>query len=224
MLRLALVLALTTVVVAAGVLLLTRGDDPADGPSAAPSGDPTPSLAELDTTAVTVARAGFCSRLDQEAVAEALGAAPTDARAWEDGERARLGGGPSGARTRDIAHEFGCAWSAGQGAGDKRSARAWVFAPPVTPGQARDYRDAARSRQGCRPQPDAPAYGKPSVALVCGSGSGQGGQGGRLEASYRGLFGDAWLVCSVSGPGPRRELVERTSRWCAATLQAASAQ
>ena len=46
---------------------------------------------------------------------------------------------------------------------------------------------------------------------------------GAVVASYRGLFGDAWLSCSVEPAGPDDGLVERTGRWCVTVLQAASA-
>jgi hypothetical protein len=113
---------------------------------------------------------------------------------------------------RDVAHEFGCLWRA-QGV----VSRAWVFAPPVTPRAARDLVDAARATTGCEPIVDAPDFGRPSYGSICTAGA-------RQEATFRGLFGDAWVSCELSASGIAREqLVDRTGRWCVAVAQAARA-
>jgi hypothetical protein len=44
------------------------------------------------------------------------------------------------------------------------------------------------------------------------------------EVTFHGLFGDAWLSCSLSAVGADQDgLVDRTGRWCVAVAQAASA-
>ena len=98
-------------------------------------------------------------------------------------------------------------------------ARAWLFAPPVTPARARDLIKAAGAAKGCRPEPQDPGFGQQSVAVVCD-------KGGTTTASYRGLFGDAWLSCSVAvatGSVDQPALLDRTGRWCVQVAEAASA-
>lgn len=199
---------LLPLVVALG--LVTTGcsgsEDPAAAPSATEVGTP---LADLETSELTVVRGSFCDRVAAPAVEAAIGGEPATSRAHDNGERLELGDG------RDVVHEFGCDYRAEDGT----SARAWVFAPPVPPGRATQLVEAAVAPRGCRPDPRAPAFGRPSVALVC---SGDGG----VEASYRGLFGDAWLTCSVEVPSATADegdLLGRAGRWCAAVLAAAGA-
>jgi hypothetical protein len=109
----------------------------------------------------------------------------------------------------DVAHEFGCSWSAADGG----EARGWVFAPPVTAAQARRLVRTAARTTGCTELPDAAVFGTPSVAVTCTDGATQ-------TVSYRGLFGDAWLACSLQGVGPVDpvELAERADRWCATVV------
>ena len=201
-----------------GVLMLTaacEGDTPAPAPAPTSS---TP-LGELATETVTVARDGFCARVAPAAVEEALGAAPTDADAWANGERATLAPGLT-----DVAHEYGCRWTA-----DGTTVRAWVFAPPVTAGQAEGLRRAATRAEDCDPVADAPRFGSRGVAVRCAGGTGgAGGSGGSgAVTAFHGLFGDAWLSCSVETSGsasvPPAEALDRAGRWCATVLQAAAA-
>ena len=114
------------------------------------------------------------------AVEEALGAAPEEASAYGNGDQARLAPG-----IRDRAHEYGCSWTA-----DGTTAAAWVYAPPVSRVVATELLRQARAVKGCEPVTAAPAYGEPSAGLVCTSTRGR-------EVTFRGLFGDAWLVCSL---------------------------
>jgi hypothetical protein len=109
-----------------------------------------------------------------------------------------------------VAHEYGCRWSAADGT----TAQGWVFAPPVTPGQAERLRRAAAKADGCRAVPDAPRFGSRSVAVRCDDGT----------TAFHGLFGDAWLSCSVTVRGSASgDAVERTGRWCVSVAQAAAA-
>jgi hypothetical protein len=87
----------------------------------------------------------------------------------------------------------------------------------VTEERASDLIDEASGRGSCTQPAAAPSYGAPSLALVCPAGN-------RLWASFRGLFGDAWLACSLSVPAAvgEDELLDRAGRWCVAVAQAAS--
>jgi hypothetical protein len=195
-----------TAAVVGGVLLLR--DSPSAtpeqaAPSSTPEPTPAPSLADVDTTSLVVARTGFCDRVADDAVTAALGARATGGNAYGNGERAVLADG-----VEDVAHEFGCVWTAGDA-----EARAWVFAPPVSPSDAQALRKAAGAQDGCRASDGAAAFGEPGVALVCRTPAGP-------VASYRGLFGDAWLACSVGGAS-RQDAVGRADRWCAAVAVAA---
>jgi hypothetical protein len=174
-------------------------------PSAAPtSAAPTP-LAEFATDTLTVARSDFCSRVAPAAVEDAVGGESESADTWANGDRARLADGVT-----DVAHEYGCRWSAADGT----TAQGWVFAPPVTPRQAERLRRAAAKADGCRAVPDAPRFGSRSVAVRCDDGT----------TAFHGLFGDAWLSCSVTVRGPAAgDAVERTGRWCVSVAQAAAA-
>lgn len=193
---------LTLVPVAVGVTV--AGDRTPD--EAKPVAYRGTDLADFDSSAAVVQRGAFCDLIPDEAVDEALDGAEADLTAYDNGaETDALPGG-------DVAHEYGCRFAA-----DGSEARAWVFAPPVTEKRAQALVKASSTR-GCRAEPDAPAYGEPSVALVCASGD-------RREVSYRGLFGDAWLTCSLAAPSGAQEgdQVERAGRWCVAAAQAASA-
>jgi len=201
----------TVVVVVLGVLAVRGGDGEPDadagaGASPAPA-EPTP-LADLDTTTLAVARASFCDAVTDETVAAALDGSPTRSAAYDDGEQVRLVRG-----TEDVAHEYGCLWRSGD-----VIARAWVFAPPVTPERARELARETRRTEGCERLRDAADYGVRSVALVCDTPRGP-------VVSHRGLFGDAWLTCTLTAPEStdRDELLERADLYCSGVAQAASA-
>jgi pyruvate/2-oxoglutarate dehydrogenase complex dihydrolipoamide acyltransferase (E2) component len=176
-------------------------------PAAAPSPSST-SLADFPTDALAVARASFCSRVAPAAVEDALEGAVESSRTWANGERASLAAG-----VRDIAHEFGCSWTGADGT----TVRGWVFAPPVTRRQAGDLQRGAEHAKGCDPVPGASPYGARTAAVRCTSG-------GRVATSFHGLFGDAWLSCSLTARGgDRAALLDRTDRWCVTVAQAAAA-
>lgn len=177
------------------LVLLGCTSEPED-PPAEPEASSTP-LQDFATDDVAIARGEFCARVAPDAVAAALGAEPADADTWANGDRTRLSDG-----VRDVAHEYGCSWTAADGS----VARAWVFAPPVTTSAAAALGRQSRRADGCRPVPDAPAYGDPSVAVRCGD-----------EIAFHGLFGDAWLSCSL-----QTSELDRAGRWCVAVAQAAS--
>lgn len=186
------------------------GDD--DGPAApAAGGESATPLADVDTTSLVVARAPFCEEVAAAAVEAALGGEPTSSDSWDNGEPVDVTGGS------DVAHEFGCTWT-GDGA-SPAVASAWVFAPPVTADRARELVRSTTSARGCTEVEDDAALGSPSAAVVCREGD-------AVEASYRGLLGDAWLTCTVREPATASDgdaLAVRAGRWCAAVLAAAGA-
>ncbi|MDN4160304.1 hypothetical protein [Nocardioides abyssi] len=210
-------LAVTLLVVAAGLGIRLgvagpEGSDDPDSPGEPGSGQDVPaavsppeSLAGLETRGLAALRAPFCAGIAEAAVVDALGGEPTRAEAYDNGETAALT--PT---VTDVSHEHGCLWS-----DTRTTARGWVFAPPVTPARARGLADGAAAGRGCSRVPDAPALGEPDVALVCDRGDVR-------EASYRGLLGDAWLVCSITAPRAldRAEHLDRAGRWCAAVVTA----
>ncbi len=186
-----------------------EGSGPAEPtPSAA---EPTP-LGDYEVAGLALARASACPALDDEAVARALGGEVTDSTSYSSGEPATLAVG-----VRDVAHEAGCVFSGEEGT----TARAWTFAPPVSPPRAKAVVRTLAQEEGCTRVQDAPAFGKPGLGRTCSRGR-------RLVGSYGGLFGDAWVGCSVAvptsaarGPKGRRSLVRRTGEWCVQVLEAA---
>lgn len=211
---LAIALVLTALPVAAAVWL-TGGDEPEE-PAATeePASYSSTPLADYDTSDVTIARAGFCDRVQPEAVAEALGADPAGSSDYGNGDQVELVPGE-----KDVAHEYGCSFEAPDGT----EARAWVFAPPVTTARAEDLVAEAKRIPGCAKRHHAGAYGDPTLTLICIYRE-------STIASYRGLFGDAWLSCSLKVPEARgaadrltpKALLDRTGRWCVAAAEAAS--
>ncbi|MDN4172495.1 hypothetical protein QWY28_06035 [Nocardioides sp. SOB77] len=201
----------TGVVVGSGVALTGPQDaaDTADRtapPAAGPAVlAPGTGLEDLETRGLAALRAPFCAGVTAAAVEDALGGPAVRAEAYDNGETAELT-----PQVTDVAHEHGCTWG-----GARTTARGWVFAPPVTPARARGLADGATAGRGCSRVADAPDLGEPGVALVCRRGDVR-------EASYRGLLGDAWLVCSITAPRSldRTEHLERASRWCAAVVTA----
>ena len=202
--------AVTVAVVAVGIPLLDRDGDQDPGTTTAPT-SPSTAPAPRSTIGLAVERAQFCDLVSDEDLTDALGGDVADATSYGDGDRARVAGG--GGR-RDVAHEFACTWRASDGT----TAEAWVFAPPVTISRSRSLRRSARRADGCREVPGAPDFGAGSVTLVCGDGA-------AAEASQRGLFGDAWLTCSLTaGESGADDLVARTGDWCTAVAVAAAAK
>jgi hypothetical protein len=206
-------------ILAIGTVLALTGCS-GGGSSSTPAGsgpttvatDPGTSLADVDTTALIVPRAPFCDLVDPAAVTRALGTKPAGAAAYRSGQRTRIT-----ADVTDVVHEFGCEWTT---AGS--SARAWVFVPPVTRQRARALVRAEQTRPECGntggDSAGKPVYGEPSVFSECRVGDG-------FEVAYRGLFGDAWLTCTLTSRiSTEPEVAHRADRWCAAVaIGAASA-
>jgi hypothetical protein len=197
--------AVTAVAVGAGVLV--RG---APGPDPKLPGKAmfrTTPLAEYDTTGVAVTRAPFCAALDDRQVAAALGGPPTATETWANGDPVDLGNGVA-----DVGHEFGCRFTGADGT----LAQAWLFAPPVDAPTAAQLVKRAGRAAGCQAG-SGPAFGSPTLALTCT-------KDGVTRASYRGLFGDGWLVCEVARPaGATWDVADRAGRWCVGVLEAAQA-
>ncbi|RHW27622.1 hypothetical protein D0Z08_08050 [Nocardioides immobilis] len=205
-----LAVVLTTLPVATGVLVLDD-EAPAMTPPEPPAYASTP-LTDYDTTVVALSRAPFCDRIPEEALTEALaGDVGWTVTAYRNGQAAQMAPGVD-----DVAHEYGCRVD-GAGLADGEL-RAWLFVPPVPRSRATELIADASGRPGCTRPAQAPAYGAPSVALVCPSGD-------RRWASFRGLFGDAWLTCSLAAPTsvPEQDLLDRAGRWCVAVAKAAAA-
>lgn len=176
------------------------GDEPSE-PSAAP---PATALGDLDTASVSVARADFCSTIPDAAAEAALDDSVARTAHYGNGDSVEIAAGIT-----DVSHEFGCRFAGESGT----EARAWVFAPQVTPAKARELAAELRRTKGCTPLPQAAAFGTPTIAVSCTSKAG-------VTASYRGLFGDAWLACSVTRTSAAG-LPGAADRWCSAVLAAA---
>ncbi|WGL53510.1 hypothetical protein P5P86_06665 [Nocardioides sp. BP30] len=166
-------------------------------PKHAPADPLATRLAAVDTTALTVRRAAFCSALPEATVTAALGGRITGRASWHPGQTVQLS-----TKVKDVADEYGCSWTSSTGG----TARAWVFEPPVTADRA--ARLAAAKPTGCTSLTGtpAPAYGAPTSALACGD-----------STLLRGLFGDAWLSCELSGTD-----LDLVGRWCLAVARAAA--
>jgi hypothetical protein len=189
--------------IAVGVGVLTLKDDTPEEPEV--KGD----LSTADTTTMHVRRGAFCDRVPTEDATEALGGAASEKKAYGDGDQTAISG-----QVDDVAQEYGCIWTGPEGSAT--SARAWVFAPPVTLDWATQMTKSVP--KGCQAAP-SPAYGKPSVALTCTGAEKQ------TKVVFRGLFGDAWLSCELTGKAgePAETVQQRASRWCLVTATAAAA-
>jgi hypothetical protein len=185
-----------------------------DGDAAAPVAAAGTPLASVDTSLIAVARAPFCERLTTVVVERALGGRTADATSYGNGDRAEVVPG-----VKDVAHEFACTFTAADGT----TARAWLFAPPITRDRAAGLVTTAAGAEGCTEVTGAARFGDPSVAVQCLTRTGDPLQG--TTVTYQGLFGDAWLACSLAVPGAtvRVDQVDQTSRWCAAVVLAAAA-
>lgn len=152
-----------------------------DRPTAAPS-----TLSDLEDDTPEIGRIAFCDLVPDTAVSTALGSDPEDLVERQPGTR----------------QEVGCAWTAGE-----VTARAWVFARPVSDALAAQVvRDAAR-RPGCSVERSS-GYGAPAVVQECERGS-------TLRVRHAGRFGDTWLSCELEGPAAAG-VAARAEAWCVA--------
>jgi hypothetical protein len=166
--------------------------------SATPAPSPTP-IASLDTAAIQIPRIEFCRLVPSAAVTDALGGKAVSGAAYGNGDEVVLPGVGT-----DVVHEIGCSWT---GTGES-SARAWVFARPVSRGFAQDVVSSSTKAKGCRVVAGAP-YGEPSMLQVCTLRT------GHVRIRHAGLFGQTWLTCEISASGVvQADLLTRTDRWC----------
>lgn len=161
-------------------------------------------LASVGTDAVPVERAEFCDALSKDAVATALGGPASGTDHYGDGDTVEISPGVT-----DVAHEFNCTFVGADGS----SARAWVFAPPVTRARAAELAERPVDAPDCAALLGAPLFGDPTSATRCE-------RNGRSTVSFRGLFGDAWLTCEVTVATEATDVQERADRWCVAVIQA----
>ncbi len=194
---------LTTVAILGGLSFVSNDPSGATADPSRPVSEPTP-LADYDTSTLRLTRGAFCDRLNAETIARALGGSATETTDWQPGERLP--------ESQQISNEFGCSWSAGS-----VSVRAWVFAPPITPGRAADFTDES-VRQACTRVRGAPPLGSPSLTQQCRTEAGTG-----LTGIY-GLVGDSWVGCEIDGTdqSDRARPVEHVGEWCVAVLEALS--
>ena len=181
------------------------GDGGGTGSAREPAAEPTP-ITAFDSASAALTRDDFCDRIPDEAVTAAVGqVASTDH--YGNGERKTITAGVT-----DVAHEFSCTFPGDSGA----IARAWVFAPRITRGQAKALVAEVRRARGCRVV-DGHAFGTPGTGSVCTTRDG-------TEATYRGLFTDAWFSCSVTAEDlDEPTLLEQAGQWCVSSATAAQA-
>ena len=168
-------------------------------PKSTPTPAPTP-IGQLNTDAMTLARVDFCALLPDPAVRKALGGGLGDQVSWRNGERAQID-----TDTRDVAHEYGCAWTART----VRRQRVDLRAPDhlrVRQGGAREDL-APEGLHGRRPGPTSAAR-----------------TGSRTAGSPTAPSGSGWPGCSRTPSSPARcrprpkendqTLAERADEWC----------
>jgi hypothetical protein len=193
--------ALRRAVLATGLVtalaMVAAGCADSDPPPPEPA-RPTP-LAKLDTSAMVIPRIAFCDLVSDGAAADALGGEVAETDEWSAGDPV----GSEGGRV-DVASEFGCSWSAEDGS----TARAWVFAVPVTQRLAEKALREGAEHKGCR-TPSGPAFGSPSQVQVCTLDE------GTTRIRHAGLFGDAWLSCELASSSEDTAVLrERADAWC----------
>jgi hypothetical protein len=177
---------------------------PTEAASEAADSDKT--LRDVDTTALVVPRAPFCDRVEPGAVTRALGEEAADVSAYRSGQRVKITDDVD-----DVVHEFGCRWTAGD-----RTAEAWVFAPPITRERAAALVATVQDSPKCLDDVGTPDFGRPSA--VCASDSGDA-----RAITVQGLFGDAWLTCSLTlAEESQQEVHDRAMAWCAAVATGAA--
>jgi hypothetical protein len=181
------------------------GDGGDSGSGREPAAEPTP-ITAFDATSAALTREDFCDRIPDEAVTAAVGEVASTHH-YGNGERTPITGDVT-----DVAHEFNCTFTGGSGA----VARAWIFVPRVTRNQAKALVADVRKTKGCRAV-DGESFGTPGTGSVCTTSDG-------TEATYRGLFTDAWFSCSVTAKDlDEPTLLEQTGQWCVSSATAAEA-
>ena len=174
--------------------------DEGDAESASPTATP---LSEVDLTGVVATRSAFCDALETEPVAAVLGGDPDITIAYDSGQRTEVATG-----LRDVANEYSCYFERGS-EDDQRTARAWLFAQPITPAEAEGFIKEREVEEACKPAGEL-SFGDPGLVQTCGTGT-------RRRVTAVGLFGDGWLTCQATSPASvaEEELLEQTQLWCA---------
>lgn len=210
-LLLAIVVVLALAVTGAALVFGPSAEEP-ESPQAAPPTSPSPSAtstrAPLDLSNLPVDRTLACDAVEDEALATALGSAPTAENSYVSGDRVEIAPGVT-----DTAHEDLCGFES-----PRTKAKVWVFVAPVSTPRARRLVREVRATPRCTFPADATGFGTPGLTSVCIRGD-------SVVTTLRGLFGDTWLSCelSVSGPAGPDAARTRAERWCvhvAATLGA----
>lgn len=185
-------------VLALVAMLALTGCGTSENPKSTPTPAPTP-IAQLNTPAMTLARVDFCALLPDPAVRKALAGGLGDQVSWRNGERALID-----TDTRDVAHEYGCAWTR-----EQYAASAWIYARPITSEFAKAVLDKTSHRQGCTAKA-GPDFGSPHGQQNCRLPD------GTKRVRLAGLFKDTYLTCQVQAP-PKEDdqtLAERADEWC----------
>jgi hypothetical protein len=210
----ALAAALAAAVVASGCSLSPEASEESS-PSVAPSD------ADLDLSGVPVQRALFCDLVADEDVRQALEGSVRNTAHYGNGDEVEVRPGQV-----DVSHEFGCVF---EGPGGK-VARAWVFARPVTVGEARALVRRARRGDDCA-FPESVRFGAPTLTSVCEVAGPPPEEAPMVRARLEGLFGDSWVGCEITEPlvreegaGARADVVQRADQWCTEVVTAVGAQ
>lgn len=206
---------LTPALLATACSTSLRSTDAPASPKASASASASAGNARLDLSRLPVPRADFCPALSTRDVSTALDGSVTRTSHYGDGDEFEVRPG-----YRDVSHEFGCVF---QGA-DGSAAKVWVFARPVSRGEARTLVRRERRQAGCS-FPRSLRFGRPGLTSVCRV-PGSKPHARDLRARLEGLFRDSWLACEVSRPaerGRRSDLLRRAEQWCVDAVTAASA-
>jgi hypothetical protein len=177
-------------------------DDPATTASD-PASSATTSTAPSDQASRTPtgARADFCAQIPAAKVRAAIDGRSVYDESWQPGQPADLIGG-----AHENGAEYGCTWTAKDGT----TVTAWMFARPVTAAEATQL--VRKDGPGCERR-RAPQYGEPSSTVQCINDD-------DTVTRSQGLFGDAWIGCSLQTPGILTKL-DRANAWCATVRGAA---
>ena len=145
-----------------------------------------------------------------KAVTDALGGEADSEAAYGNGDEESIAGVGT-----DVVHELGCSWMR-----NGATARAWVFARPVSPAFARTVVATGERAKGCR-SVTGPSYGEPTSLQVCTLPD------GTSRVRYAGLFGQTWLTCELAASASAStsateapQLRSRTDQWCVEVVNA----
>jgi hypothetical protein len=189
-----------------------------------PSGSSSvgPSDVHLDLSGLPVPRVPFCDVLAADDVAQALDGPVAGTDHYGNGDEVEVSPGYV-----DVSHEYGCVYEAADGT----TAKVWVFARPVTRGEAQSLVRRARRGRDCA-FPESIGFGSPGLTSVCEVPGADPDGGPLVRARLEGLFGDTWVACEVAEPleaagtgtGARADVVQRADQWCTEVVTTVSGQ